>query len=178
MDVFCVDDDFAEFIAKLCGVDRAGVIAMALVDPEMEPTDLELSDDAYWTATLLVGSPPKAHVIKPTRGEYQGGTPTEEEGFGRSTTIVTGADHAIDVESQGMKENRAFYEYVNRRKWKIAFVTNGDLLYFIDKPTTIYATPSNPRDPKASAFWKINGKWQDYSNPRIVDMPEDIFEVE
>ncbi len=178
MDPFCLDDELLEFVAKICGVDRAGVIAAALVDPIVDPTDENLSSESYWTTTLLGASPPLAYIMKPTRGEYQGGTPTEEEGFGRSTTIVTGADHATDIEVPGMKENRGFFEGANRRKWKLALVTSGNLLYFVDQPVTVYATPSNPRDPKASAFWKLNAKWQDFSNPRIVDMPEDIFEVE
>lgn len=177
MDVFCVDDEIAEYVAKQCGIDRAGIIAFALLDPSLNPTNENLSDDAWWTGTVLT-SPPQGYVIKPARGEYNGGTPTEEEGFGRASTIVTGAEHALDIESQGMKENRDFYEFVNRRKWKLAFVTNGDLLYFVNTPVTVYATPTNPRDPKSSAFWKVNGKWQDFSNPVIVDMPADIFEVE
>lgn len=167
----------AAYVAKQCGIDRAGIIAFALLDPSLDPTNVELSDPAWWLEHAE-GSPPDLYVIKPARGDYEGGTPTEEEGFGRESSIVTGADHLSNVEAQGMKENRDFWEGANRRKWKFVFVTNGDLLYYINLPVTVFSTPSNPRDPKASAFWKITAKWQDYSNPVIVDMPEDIFEIE
>lgn len=177
MDIWCLDEvDLVEYIAKECGVDRAGIIGASLVHPSIDPTDENLSDKAWWETQAAL-SPPLVHIIKPTRGDYPGGTPTEEEGYGRETVGVTGADHVANIEAPGMKENRNFWEGKNRKKWKLAFVTNGDLLYFVDRPVTIYATPSNPRDPKASAFWKITNKWQDFSNPRIVDMPEDIFET-
>lgn len=173
-DVFC-SIDVPDYVQKECGIERAGIVAIALMETDQSPSDANLSSASYWT-TVLAASPPTHHRILQTRGEYNGGTPTEEDGFGRESTQVTGADHESILEVEGLLDNRDFWEGVNRKKWKVALITNGDLLYFVDTPATVYAKIMNPKSIKSGAFWTVSIKWQDYSNPRVTEVPDGTFD--
>lgn len=171
---FCTID-VPDYVQKECGVERAGIVAMALLDLDQNPSNANLSNAAWWSA-VLVGSPSVAIRILQTRGEYNGGTPTEEEGFGREATQVTGADHEAAVEVEGLKDNRNFWEAVNRKKWKVVLITNANLLYYINAPVTVYAKIVNQRNIKGNAFWGVSLKWQGYDNPIVLDAPVGTFE--
>lgn len=173
-DAFC-SIEIPDYVQKECGIERAGIVAIGLIDTDQNPTNDNLSSKTYWTAQLAA-SPPTHFKILQTRGEYPGGSPTEEDGFGRESTQVTGADHEATVEVEGLLDNRDFWEGVNRKKWKVAFVTNGDLIIYVDTPVTVYSKINNPRSIKSGAFWMVSFKWQSYDNPQVVEAPADIFE--
>jgi hypothetical protein len=172
-DYFC-SIDVPNYVQKECGVERAGIVAIGLIDMDQNPSDANLQSPTWWN-TVLASSPSAAIRILQTRGEYNGGTPTEEEGFGREATQVTGADHEAAVEVEGLKDNRDFWEGVNRKKWKVVMITNADLLYYVNAPVTVYAKIVNQRNIKGNAFWGISLKWQGYDNPRVMDAPVGIF---
>lgn len=173
-DFFC-SINVPDYVQKECGIERAGIVAIALMDLDQQPSNANLSSAAYWT-TVLAASPTTHVKILQTRGEYNGGTPTEEEGFGREATQVTGADHEATAEVEGLLLNRNFWEAVNRKKWKLVMVTNADLLYYVDEPVTVYAKLVNQRNIKGNAFWGLSFKWQSYDNPVVVEAPVGIFE--
>ncbi len=170
---FC-DSDQPDYVTRDCGTDFAGIVGIALIPLDENPTDEDLESAEFWQAEIDA-SPSTIHVIKNTRGEYPGGTPTEEEGFGTESTRVTGADHAATVEVEGLIENRDFWEGANRKRWKLALVTAGGLLYFISDPVSVYAKINNQRSTKGMAFWAIDLKWQNFSNPKVLEAPEGIF---
>lgn len=170
---FC-DAEMEDYVTRDCGTDFAGIIAMALIPEDEDPTDEELESAEYWDEALEA-SPSTTHIIKKTRGNYDGGTPTEEEGFGLESTRVTGADHAAVVEVEGLKENRNFWEGANRRRWKVVLVTAGDIMYYIDVPTSVYAKINNQRSIKGMAFWAVDLKWQSLSNPKVLTTPTGVF---
>lgn len=176
-DVFCgVDSE--EYVQQDCGIERAGIVAIGLVDAGVTtPTKEQLATQAWWDGLTGV-SPAQAIIIKKTRGSYDPATNTEEEGFGRESTQVTGAEHTAPFEAEGLLDNRDFWEFVNRKKWKMAIVTNGDLLYFVDAPVSVTARINNPRDIKASAFWSVETKWQSFDNPIVAEMPPLVFDEE
>jgi hypothetical protein len=173
-DYFC-SIDVPSYVQKECGIERAGIVAIALLDLDQNPSDANLESATWWN-TVLSASPTVAVRILQTRGEYNGGTPTEEEGFGREATQVTGADHEATVEVEGLLDNRDFYEAVNRKKWLAVLVTNADLMYYINSPVTVYAKISNPRNIKSNAFWSLSLKWQSFDNPRVLEAPANVFE--
>ncbi len=173
-DYFC-SIDVPSYVQKECGVERAGIVAIGLLDMDQNPSNANLSSATWWN-TVLNTSPSQAIRILQTRGEYNGGTPTEEEGFGREATQVTGADHEATVEVEGLLDNRNFWEGINRTKRKLVIVTNANLLYYVNAPVTIYATIKNQRSIKGNAFWGISAKWQGYDNPIVVEAPVGIFE--
>lgn len=170
---FC-DADVPDYVNRECGIDFAGVVGMGLIKDDEDPSDAELEDPTFWTAAI--GDSPQAYwVIQKTRGEYTGGTPTEEDGFGLQATVVTGADHTATVEVEGLAENWAFWEGVNRRKWKVVLITAGGLMYYINVSTSVYAKINNQRSIKGMAFWSVDLKWQGLANPKVLEAPEGIF---
>jgi hypothetical protein len=169
MSVFC-DQNTPEYVQQDCGVERAGIVAMILLDESVgEPPDANIKSQTYWN-TLINLSPPMAYLIKKTRGEYPRPTVTSEEGFGRESKQNTGADHLVNFEVEGLEDNRAFWESANRRKWKAGFITAGDLMYFVNEPVTIDVRITNPKDIKAAAFWSGEASWTTFDNPRVVDV--------
>lgn len=167
---FC-EGEIPDYVARECGTDFAGIVGIGLIPTTESPTDEELEDDATW----VDASPQVYYVIQNTRGEYPGGTPTEEEGFGLESTRVTGADHAATVEVEGLAENRDFWEGVNRRKWKVVFVTAAGLMLYVDTSVSVYAKINNQRSTKGMAFWAIDFKWQSFSNPKVLTAPDGVF---
>jgi hypothetical protein len=156
-------------------VDQAGIVAAAFVKADTPtPSKANLETEGWWTA-LLAGSPQTSFIVTKTRGEYPGGTLTEEEGFGSSSTQVTGASHEATLEFQGLEENRDFVEGVNRRKFKVAFVTNGGKVLFIDAPVTVYFKIVVPKGITTAAYWMGTLKWQAMSNPIVGDAPANVF---
>lgn len=171
--IFCTTS-VPDYVAQDCGIEQAGIVGVALVDQSENPSESNLENATYWT-NELAASPQTHWVIQNTRGEYNGGTPVEEEGFGTESTQITGADHEAMIEVEGIADNRNFWEGVNRRKWKVALVTNAGLLLWIESPVTVYAKIFNPKNIKASAFWQISMKWQSYDNPKVYTAPDGIF---
>ena len=169
MSIFC-DTLTPDFVQQDCGVERAGIVAVVLVSRTVgTPSDANLKSSTYWN-TLLNQSPALAYLIKSTRGEYPRPTVTSEEGFGRESKQNTGAEHTVNFEVEGIKDNRSFFESVNRKKWKVGFVTAADLLYWVDEPVTIDGRFNNPKDIKAQAFWAVEASWSTFDNPRVVDV--------
>lgn len=176
-DIFCSTEQEV-YVQKDCGIDKAGIVAVAFIDPDAYddvPSIVNLEDPAWWTA-MLGTSPAEVFIATKTRGEYQGGTPTKEDGFGQSVNQTTGANHTLPLEFEGLEENRNFVEGINRRKWRIAFVTSGGLLHYVHTPGTPYFTEKIAKAITSGAFWGGQIDWQDYSNPVICSAPDDIFD--
>lgn len=183
-DIFC-DSDVSEYTQVDCGIDQAGIVAEAFVDINAASAQFEGLDDdeiktlleteQFWT-DMLAESPVTTFIATKTRGEYPGGTPTEEDGFGRESTQVTGATHEATTEFEGLTQNRNFVEGINRRKWYSCFVTNGDKGIFVRNPVTVYGKLNVPRGITTAAFWSVTHKWQEYSNPIVFDIPSGIFD--
>ena len=170
---FC-DENVPDYVNRECGIDYAGIVGIGLIKDEEVPTDANLKDATWWEDEIAA-SPQSVYVIQKTRGEYTGGSPTEEDGFGLQASLVTGADHSATVEVEGLIENRDFWEGVNRRKWKVALITAGGLMYYVEVPASVYATINNQRSTKGLAFWSVAIKWQAFSNPRVLDAPDGVF---
>lgn len=179
-DVFC-SEDVDEYVQKDCGIDNGGIIAAGFIDPSYElwvddvPVVADLESEAWWE-DLLSETPKVVFIATKTRGEYNGGQPTKEQGFGKSQEQVTGANHVLPLEFEGLEENRNFVEGINRRNWKIVFVTSGGLLHFVNTPGKAYFSEKIPKATNAGAFWGGEITWQDYSNPVICQAPDNIFE--
>ena len=169
MSVFC-DTATPEYVQTECGVENAGVVFVGYVDKSVgEPTDVQLASQTYWN-TLANQSPPLAFLIPKTRGEYARPTVTSSEGFGRESNENTSADHVLTFEHEGILANRNFYESVNRKKWKMFFITAGNLLHFVNEPVTIDGRMVAVRDIKGQEVWGVEAKWVTISNPRVVDV--------
>ena len=159
-----------------CGIDQAGIVAVGFIDTTVTtPTKTNLESEGWYT-NLLAQSPPQLYVATKTRGEYPGGTPTEEDGFGKESTQVTGAAHEATIEFEGIDDNRLFVEGINSKKWKMVFITNGGKGIYIDAPVTPYGKLNVPRGITTAAFWMMTLKWQSFENPVVFDAPDNIFD--
>lgn len=159
-----------------CGIDQAGIVAVGFIDTSVTtPTKVNLESEGWYTAKLHA-SPPTLYVATKTRGEYPGGAPTEEDGFGKESTQVTGAKHEATIEFEGIDENRLFVEGINTKKWKMVFITNGGKGIYIDAPVTPYGKLIVPKGILTAAFWQMKLSWQDFANPVVFDQPDNIFD--
>lgn len=175
-DMFCGIDD-STYTQLDCGNEPGRIVAMALIDRDTpSPSTADLESTAWWTAKTST-SPPTAFIVNQTRGEYPGGSPTEEEGYGTEGPRVTGAEHEFTVMVQGMIDNRDFWEDKNRRRYKMAFVMSNEFLYFVDYPCTVYGTPEITSDLNEGQKWKVVIKYKNLSNPAIVNMPSSVFDL-
>lgn len=175
MNIFC-EQNQSDYVQMDCGIDQAGIVAVGFIDTTVTtPTKVNLESEGWYT-NLLAQSPPQLYVATKTRGEYPGGTPTEEDGFGKESTQVTGAAHEATIEFEGIDDNRLFVEGINSKKWKMVFITNGGKGIYIDAPVTPYGKLSVPRGITTAAFWMMTLKWQDFANPVVFDAPDNIFD--
>jgi hypothetical protein len=166
--IFC-DVNVPDYVQEQCGAELGGIVAIALIDADQSPSKIDLQTLSFWN-TKLAASPQSYWVVKDTRGTYAGGTPVEEEGFGKVPTLRTGADHEATVEVRGVEDNRPFWASVNQTaKWNVVLITNGELgLYFED--ASIYAKVMIDQSIKSSIRWSVSIKWSDdMSNPVVFD---------
>lgn len=166
--IFC-NVTVPDYIQELCGSELGGIVAMALIDSAETPSKIDLQTLSFWK-TKVAASPNKYWVIKDTRGSYGGGTPVEEEGYGKVPTLRTGADHEAKVEVRGVEDNRSFWASVNQTaKWHVVLITNGELgLYARD--VSVFAKIVVDQSIKSSIRWEVSLKWSDdMSNPLTFD---------
>lgn len=164
-----------DFIQLECGSELGGIVAIAIIDDGEAPTLEQLRERTFWTSKLAA-SPQKYRVIKDTRGSYPGGTPTEEDGYGITPTIRTGADHEATIEVRGIDGNRNFFAGINQTdRWNVVLVTRS-LRAFYAEGTSIYAKPVIDQSIKSTLRWNLSIKWSDdLSNPPEFTAPTGIF---
>jgi hypothetical protein len=168
---FC-DVTIPDYAPRNCGTDFAGIIGLGIINVYEEPTTSELEDPDYW-ANRLTEVTLKYFAIRNTRGQYEEIEVQEEEDLIGS--IVTGAKHTAVIEVPDIQDNRDFWDAIQRHNWKICLVTSGGLMYYIDKPVSVYAKLNNQKSIKQQAFFEVHLKWYDFSNPYILEAPEGIF---
>jgi hypothetical protein len=168
---FC-DVDIEDYHFRECGVDFAGISGMGFIHMDESPTVGELQDADFWTSKVEA-SPSKYFILRNTRGEYTGGEPIEEEDLIGSR--VVGANHLATIDSTGLSENWLFWDLITKHLWKFVIVSSGGLMYYVDKPTSVYTKIMNQRSVKTSAFYQSQLKWHDLSNPVILEAPEGLF---
>lgn len=172
--IFC-DVNVPDFVQNDCGIEQGGIVAIALIKGDQAPTLANLREASFWTSKLNA-SPQKYFVISDTRGSYPGGTPVEEEGFGRRSTLRTGADHEATVTVLGVGDNHLYMAAVNQSlDWKVVLVTNSGLAFYIED-ASIYAKVVIDQSIKSPLRWELSIKWSDdLDNPESFIAPVTIF---
>ncbi len=153
-----------------CGVELGGIVGLILIDEDQDTYSfIDLSTRSFWT-TKLNTTPNVWYAVKDTRGTYAGGTPIEEEGYGKTPTLRTGADHEANLENRGVLSNRNFWATINQsNKWDVIFVTNGNIGHYA-KDVSVYAKMVIDQSIKSGERMQINMKWSDdLSNPVVFD---------
>lgn len=172
--VFC-DVNVPDFVQEDCGTELGGIVAVGLIASDQTPTLANLREASFWT-TKLAASPQKYWVILDTKGSYPGGTPVEEEGYGRTPILRTGADHEATVEVRGVLANRSFMASVNQTgTWNSVLVTNDGIGHYAED-VSIYAKMVIDQSIKSTERWNMSFKWSDdLSNPEVFVAPTAIF---
>jgi hypothetical protein len=168
---FC-DVEIEDYHFRSCGIDFAGISGMGLININENPTSSQLQDYDFWI-DKMDQSPLRYFILRNTRGEYLGGETIDEEDL--IGTRVVGSNHSAQIDSTGLYENWQFWDLINKHLWKFVFVSSGGLMYYVDKPTSVYSKISNPKSTKAGAFYQTQLKWHDLSNPVILEAPEGLF---
>jgi hypothetical protein len=165
---FCTQN-LPDFIQQECGTELGGIVAIAIIDRDQSPSIIDLQTLSFWN-TKIAASPQKYFPIPGTRGSYPGGTPVEEEGYGKVATIRTGADHEANIEVRNVADNRSFWAIVNQtEKHNVVLITNGELGFYIED-VSIYAKPVIDQNIKSQVRMQVNMKWSDdMSNPIQFD---------
>lgn len=158
-----------------CGSELGGIVAIALIDATEAPTLEQLRERTFWQAKIAA-TPQKYRVIQDTRGSYPGGTPTEEDGYGITSSIRTGADHEATVEVRGIKNNRNFWAGVNQTSsWNVVLVTRSLEAFYVES-ASVYAKVMADQSIKSTLRWNVSIKWSDdLSNPPEFTAPTGIF---
>ena len=172
--VFC-DVNVSDFEQLDCGTELGGIVAIAIISSDQAPTLENLREASFWT-TKLAASPQKYFLVEETRGSYPGGTPVEEEGYGRTSTIRIGADHEATVEVRGVANNHQFMAAVNQTAdWHAVLVTYDGMGLFVEN-ASIYGKIVIDQSIKSTARWNLSIKWSDdLSNPQTFVAPSAIF---
>lgn len=172
--IFC-NVNQPDFVQLDCGTELGGIVAIGLIKGDQSPTLANLREQSFWT-TKLNASPQKYWVILDTRGSYPGGTPVEEDGFGRVPIQRTGADHEATVEVRGVENNHNFMAAVNQSSnWKVVLVTADNMGLYIED-ASVYAKIVVDQSIKSSTRWSLSIKWSDdMSNPQTFEVPAAIF---
>lgn len=168
---FC-EVDIADYNFRDCGVDFAGIVGLGLIEINQNPTYANLEDPEFWTGVISASSK-KYFALRNTRGEYNGGESVEEEDL--IGTRVTGAVHIASIDTKGIIENWEYWNIIQKGLWKVCLVSSAGLLYYVDKPCSIYTKVNNQRNQKVQAYYQSEIKWYDLSNPVILNAPEGIF---
>lgn len=172
-DVFC-EEEVPDFIPLDCGLELGGIVGVGLIHSSESPTNNELESASFWE-DKFDESPQRYWNLPDTRGSYPGGTPTEEEGYGRNSIRRTGADHEATVEVEGVEANRDFMDKVNKRKkWHVVFILNGGLMLYA-RDVSIWAKVVVDQSIKTSVRWNLSFKWSSFDVPVVLTAPEDIF---
>ncbi len=168
---FC-DTQLSDYTVRNCGTDSAGIIGIGIINDYEDPSNSDLEDPTFWI-NKIVETPLNYWAIRNTRGQYDQVDVIEEEDL--IGTTVTGATHSATIDVPEVQENRSFWDAIQRHNWKLCLITSAGLMYYINKPVSFYPHINNQKSIKQSAFFQIDMKWYDFSNPVILNAPEGIF---
>jgi hypothetical protein len=130
-------------------------------------------DPGEWTSAILNGD---VIVVLNVRGSSDGGTWTEEDGFGNKPTTITAFEEIITYTDQNfLFGNVANYNAFVRGDWKIGYCTE-TMGFLFDESASIKPTKPVSEDIKAAVYGVIEVKIVQDEMPIPFVYPEEIFE--
>lgn len=132
------------------------------------------SNSTEWNTGIANGD---IIVIGKTQGSFDGGTPQELPGYGRSEFTYGQSSFVLTFRDPNYKNNCDFYNQVKgASNYKGAYVTSSQV-HLINTPVS--ASVKNPvsDDLKSHVVWEVTVKWADYDTPCPYDVPEGIFDT-
>lgn len=129
-------------------------------------------DPAEWTAAILSGD---IIPVLNVRGSSDGGTWTEEDGFGNKPTSITAFEEVVTYTDQNYKDNVANYNALVRGDYKFAYLTE-TLCWMYDESAAVKPTKPVTEDIKSAVYGVIEVKMVQDEMPVPFVYPSEIFE--
>ncbi len=125
---------------------------------------------AEWTAGILAGT---IILIQEVRGSSDGGSWTEEEGWGRKATSITAVEETITFTDQNYIANASNWNAIVRGTYTMAFFTE-TLCWMFDQPVATKATRPISEDPKSGVYGVIEMKVVQSAMPIPFVYPQEL----
>lgn len=111
-------------------------------------------------------------IIPKTYGTFDGGTPSEGQGFGDTPTSLDGYDYFLQFFDPNFIGNVDHYDTIKnlRANYKVAFRTSTQII-MSDKVVTIIPKMPIAQDLKTKVLWAVDVKWTSQNLPFVYDAP-------
>lgn len=129
--------------------------------------------NATWTTMLSTGN---GWLYSDVQGSYDGGSTTEEAGFGDQSITNGNTTHTLVVKDPNYLNCDHWNALRNSSDYTVAYVTE-NYVHFAGAVATI--TPKNPvtDDINAIVTWEIQFKWVNADSPCPYSRPTTAFEA-
>jgi hypothetical protein len=164
-----------------CNIEGGRVVAFALVDKDHTLTTPDQS-----TEWLNASYDSDVIIFKEVSGSYSKPSANEVPGKGSQQSRTVGRDHELSLMIEGVKDNTAFWNAVNKsNNYRAAWVTGSDyqnttktnaILYITDVSVSVDAGIAIPEDLNGQVQWEVSVKWSDLDAPATYDVPSGVFE--
>lgn len=135
-------------------------------------TDKEKQHAAFMAAKLAG----KMVVVPNVVGEYDGGSPTESQGYGGAQTRITGKEHTATIDDVNVVNNREFADALAKtQNWILWFVT-GSLIWNTHEPCGGVANMPVGREYTSEVMYQYVFKWSSITNPQHYWAPDALFD--
>lgn len=132
-----------------------------------DPEDL-----TKWTDGIADG---KIFIIPLTQGNFDGGSPVEEPGYGDADTRVTGFKFTLNFKDPTLKANTAFYNTIkNSSNYHVAFRTE-TLTRISTNPATFKPKAPVDDDINSAVVWNVEVTFSQPDHSVPFDTPADLF---
>ena len=127
--------------------------------------DFEFSNPALfseWEAAILAGN---VVVIPKTNGDFDGGTPQFEDGYGEELQQYVTTEFKANYKDRDLKANWAFYEGKKlSKRWRFGFRTK-NYVFITNTPCTIVPRFPVENNIKGSVVWNVEVSCAERENP-------------
>lgn len=171
------------YLQQCCpNTEAGGVRHLILVDKYYQPTlvdeldaagDSTAAQQAAWNRARRAG---KLIVVPNILGEYDGGSPTEAQGYGGAQSRVTGMEHTLTVDDVNVVGNRSFADAVNRSQRYVAWFATERLIWNGHAPCGISATMPVDKAYTSEVKYVYNLKWSSLEHPQHYWLPRQLFD--
>lgn len=118
-----------------------------------------------------------AIVIPSVRGTYDGGSPIDQNGYGRIPTSRVGANHEVQYMHLWQCENIAFYNSLMRLAGDFEFwFATGSKLHRGGKGLYISVQTPITEDVSSAMEFQVTVRWASYDLPLCYNLPPYIFD--
>jgi hypothetical protein len=126
-----------------------------------------------WTNGLNAGD---IQILWGVNGSYDGGTVTEDVGFGDQEFTNGGRTHIVNIKDPNYYDNCDFYNALSQtQEFKFGYVTE-NYTHFTDVVCKFLAKNPVQEDIKSIVLWELEVKWSGDNSPCPYNKPANVFD--